>query len=252
MHAAAHGGPVSAIDDWFDGDDVDLASALADPGARRELVERAMLEVLLPRMPAPRMPPPRRRSRTAVIAAVVVAIAMVIVLLLGVRPHHAVDFAVVTPERNGRVVTGGERTALAAGGTTIAASRPHVVDTPLGQVTLAAGTRAVLRASESPAALYVEVIAGEASFGGEVLGAGQRAAYGDWFARRRLGPRVVVEVVDRDAQRLAGRLGSGELRTYVVSSSAALDVRAEPGERVQLILSPSEREVLVVTAPDPR
>jgi hypothetical protein len=232
---------MSAIDDWLDGDDVDLTAALADPAARRDLVELSMIEALLPRA----APLPRKRSRTAAIAAVIVVVAMIAVLL--VRPRHRDDdTAIVTPESDGRVNAAGDRTTLADGGTVIASADRHIVDTPVGPVVVAKDTRALLRASASPPALYVEVIAGEATVGDEHLRAGQRAAYGDAGARHRLGPRVVVELLRLDAHRLEARLPSGETKAYVVSMTVAIEAAVERGDNVELVLSPDEHEVFVI------
>jgi hypothetical protein len=226
---------VSAVDDWLDGEDVDLVAALADPAARRDVVELALVEALLPKAP-----PPRRHAspRTAAIAALVVAIAMIAVLLLLPRQRHD----------DGALVRAEDHTRIADSDAVVVAVKRRVVDTPIGVVTLAPATRALIRATSSPAALYVDVIAGEATIGAEVLRAGARGVYGDRMARRRLGPRVVVELLRIDARRLEARLASGETKSYVVSSTVAIETRAARGDTVELILSPDEHEVFVVKA----
>jgi hypothetical protein len=239
---------VTAIDDWFDDVELDLAAALDDPRARRDLVELAMVEVLLPRMPTA-SPNVKHRRRTAAIAGSIVAVAMVIALLLLPRREHPGATIVVDPRS--RVVTAGDRTTLSDGGIHVvtAAEAEHVVDTPIGPVHVAPGSQAVLRANLSPPALYVEVTAGTATIGNEILHADQRGAYGDRITRRRLGPRIVVVIDTVDSRHLEATIPSGARRTFVMSRTVKLEAPATQGNTVELILSPDENEVFFVEPP---
>ena len=244
---------MNAIDAWLagDGDERELVEALADRAARRELVDLALIDVLLTRSAPPR-PAPRAR-RVAASAAVVVLVAMVVALLL--RPRDDTPPSprmVVTLEPNSRAITVAERTTLYDGGIAVRAPDDEVrtIDTPIGAVSLAPGTRATLRASSAPAALYVEVSAGEATVAREVLQSGQRATFGDRIAARRLGPRVVVTLLRIDGARLEARLPSGATQNFALSRT--VDVSGfSRGDRVELILSPNETEVFVVAPYSP-
>jgi hypothetical protein len=166
-----------------------------------------------------------RASRYAAVAALVVIAAMIAVLLW--------------PRRDGR---------LDSGEVVVASDAPRVIDTPLGPATLAPGTRATVRASASPAAVYIEVEVGEVSLGSDVLRAGQRGAFGDRIARRRLGPQIRVRIVAiHDANLDAMLLPSGSAKTFVISRTveSAPDVR--PGDQVTLTVSPDEHEVFVIS-----
>jgi len=202
---------MSAIDAWLDGDDVELEAALADPAARAELVELAMIEVLLPRVSAP----VRRPSRALpAIAALVVIAAMIAVL---VWPRHP------------------------------AGDASRVIDTPLGPVTLAPGSHVTVRVSQSPAAVYIRVDAGEATLGSDVVHAGERRELGDRMARRRLGPQVVARVVDLEGATLdATVIPFGIAKRFVVSRTAEIAADVRPGDVVTLTLSPDEHEVFVI------
>jgi hypothetical protein len=239
---------VTAIDDWFDDVELDLAAVLDDPGARRDLVELAMLEALLPRMPAA-SPRVNHRRRTAAIAGSVVGIAMIVAYLL--RPRHELTGPTVVADPRSHVVTAGDRTTLSDGAIQVATTidAEHVVDTPVGPVHVAPGSHVVVRANLAPPALYVEVTSGTATVGNEALHADQRGAYGDRIARRRLGPRLVVHIDAVDARHLEATLPAGAHRTFVMSRTVRLDAPATPGDTVELIVSPDESEVFFVEPP---
>jgi hypothetical protein len=235
----------TAGDDWLD----DADPLVDTPDARRALVERALVEVLLPRViqQAPR-PTARPTWRTAALAAAVVIAAVIVVLL--VRPRGATPdrSTIVAHEPGARAFTVGDHTILSVGGAVIEtrAGERHTIDTPLGPVALAPATRVTLRSSAVPPALYIDVATGEATVAGEVLPAGERRAFGDLAARRRLGPRITVRILQLDARRLEAELPSGAHATYVVSTSAEIDPGLGRGDTAELVLSPSEKEVFVI------
>jgi len=98
----------------------------------------------------------------------------------------------------------------------------HTIVTPLGPIELAPDARVTVRSSSVPPALYIDVMAGEARIAGETLRAGDRRELGDFAARRRLGPRVSVRILQLDDSRLY-RAGQREVRarhTMAKTSSA--------------------------------
>jgi len=238
---------MSAIDDWLAGDDVDLSAALGDAAGRRELVELALVEVMLPAATAaaPRPAPPGQRARrVAAIAGLAVAVAMIVVLLLRPRPRISYTPPPAAAEHGTRfsAVLDDTTPALAPIDDT------RVVGTPLGPVVLAPHTQATVRAWAVPAALYIEVTAGSATFAGQTLRAGERAAFGDMVARRRLGPRAVVRILALDARQLEASLPSGSSKRFKLSTAAEIAPGVKVGDRVELVLSPSETEVFYVRA----
>src|SRR5262249_3708116 len=149
--------------------------------------------------------PAVRARRVAAAAAIVVVAAMIAVLLLRPRGEDApASHLVVALEPGSRAVTANDHTVLDHGGISVTnpGDAPRTVAPPVGPVTLAPGTQATLRASGAPAALYVDVSAGQVRVAGEALPAGQRAVFGDRVAARRLGPRVVVTIVRIDGNQI--------------------------------------------------
>lgn len=247
---------MNAIDAWLagDGDEVELVEALAEGSARRELVELALIDVLLPRSAPPPRPAVRAR-RVAAVAAVVVAVAMIVALWLRPRDMDvpASPHVIVTLEPGSRAMTVEDRTTLYEGGIAVRAPDDGVrtIDTPIGSVALMPGTRATLRASSAPAALYVEVSAGQATVTGEILRSGQRGTYGDRIAGRRLGPRVVVTILRIDGARLEARLPSGTTQNFLLSQTVEISGALSRGDRAELILAPNENEVFVIAPYSP-
>lgn len=226
--------------------------ALATPEGRRALVELALVEALLPRVvqAAPRPVGVRTPWRSAAIAAAVALAAVIVVVLVRPRGAPPDDSTIIAPEPRGQALTVGDVTIVSSGGAVVVtrAGVRHTIATPLGPIALAPDARVTVRSSPVPPALYVEVLAGEATFAGEALRAGDRREYGDLAARRRLGPRVTVRILQLDARRLEAELPSGGHKTYTVSIAVERDPGIGPGDRAELVLSPSENEVFVIRA----
>jgi hypothetical protein len=233
-------------------EDLDFDEALDTPEARRALVELALVEVLLPRVvqASPRPVAQRAPWRTAAIALAVAVAAVIVVVLVRPRGAPPDDSTIVAPEPRGQALTIGDVTIVSTGGAVVVtrAGVGHTIATPLGPIVLAPDARVTVRSSSVPPALYVDVLAGEARVAGETLRAGDRREFGDLAARRKLGPRVTVRILQLDARRLEAELPSGAHKTFTVSSNVERDPGITAGDRAELVLSPFESEVFVIRA----
>jgi hypothetical protein len=240
-----------SIDAWLDGDDaeVDIVALLDDGAVRRDLVELALIENLLPRVTMAARPRSPRR-RIAFVAAGVAVVAILLVLWLR-RDDVARPRPQVVGEPGVQMTIRDDSVHVMNGGASIVApdDRGTVVETPVGPVSLAARTRVTIRVSAEPAAMFVGVDAGAATIGQQTLRDGEGLELGDVAARRHLGPRIGATILRVDGNHLEVRTATDAMKELILSRNVEIDTPMTIGAEVTLILAPNQSEVFVVEPP---